>query len=272
MFLGILFSKSILELDALVNLFIGMVAFTAIAGATYIVNDIRDLEADRNHPQKRHRPIASGQVPVGVAAVFAGILAVLGLIGAYTLGPLFLAILIAYLGQNFLYSAVLKRIVFVDILVVAAGFVLRAVAGVVAIDVFLSPWLIMSTFLLALVLAIGKRRNELEITADPTESRQVLHAYSEGDLDHLLVMTMSTLLMAYSLYTFSRTDYMMMVTIPFAFFGVFRYHHLVHTTQVAGQPEYILTDRPSIVNFVLWSVTTILILYNIPQIIIEVVL
>ena len=167
---------------------------------------------------------------------------------------------------------VLKRVVFVDILVVATGFVLRAIAGVVAINVFLSPWLIVSTFLLALVLAIGKRRNELEITDNPSESRQVLHAYSEGDLDQLLVMTMSTLLMAYSLYTFSRADYAMMVTIPFAFFGVFRYHHLVHTTEVAGQPEYILTDRPSIANFFLWSVTTALVLYDLPRMITEVVL
>jgi len=272
MFLGILFSKNLFNLDALVSLFAGVAAFTAVAGATYVANDIRDLESDRNHPQKQHRPIASGQVSVGSAAAFAGILVVLGLIAGYILGLLFLVLLLTYLGQNILYTMVLKRVVFVDILVVATGFVLRAIAGVVAINVFLSPWLIVSTFLLALVLAIGKRRNELEITDNPSESRQVLHAYSEGDLDQLLVMTMSTLLMAYSLYTFSRADYAMMVTIPFAFFGVFRYHHLVHTTEVAGQPEYILTDRPSIANFFLWSVTTALVLYDLPRMITEVVL
>lgn len=271
MFLGIVFSRNVFNGDAWLDLLVGVVAFTAVAGASYILNDLNDLEEDRNHPEKRHRPIASGRVSVPVAVAFGVVLAVVGLGSAYSLGLVFLAVLFVYLGQNVLYSAYLKDVMFVDVLVVAVGFVLRAVAGVVAIDVFLSPWLIVSTFLLALVLALGKRRNELEIAADPRETRQVLGEYSEGNLDQLLVMTMATLLMAYSLYTFSRTDPTMMVTLPFAFFGVFRYHHLVHTTEIAGQPEYLLTDLPSVVNLLLWGAVSVAVLYDLLAVAVEVV-
>ncbi|UIP00991.1 UbiA prenyltransferase family protein [Halobaculum sp. CBA1158] len=271
MLLGIVFSQNLLNWDAWLSLLIGMVAFTTVASATYVFNDISDLEEDSNHPEKQNRPIASGQVSVPIATVFGLILACIGLGAAYSLGPLFLAILLAYLAQNALYSLVLKQFVFVDVLIVAIGFVLRAIAGVIAIDVFLSPWLIVSTFLLALVLAFGKRRNELEVAANPQETRGVLGEYSESNIDQLLVMVMATLLMSYSLYTFSRTDPTMMATLPFAFFGVFRYHHLVHTTNIAGQPEYLLTDRPSVVNLILWGIVAIAVLYNVPEIAVEVI-
>ena len=271
MVLGIIFSKNLLNGDAWLSLFVGVFSFTAIAGASYILNDIRDREEDRNHPEKQHRPIASGQVSVSVATGFALLLTICGFGAAYSLGPLFLLVIVAYLGQNALYSLYLKQVVFVDVLVVAIGFVLRAIAGVVAIDVFLSPWLIVSTFLLALVLALGKRRNELELADTPHETRAVLDEYSKDNIDQLLVMTMATLLMAYSLYTFSQTDPTMMVTLPFAFFGVFRYHHLVHTTDIAGQPEYLFTDLPSIVNLLLWGVVTIVVLYNAPEMVVEVI-
>lgn len=270
MLLGIVFSRNLFDLEAWFSLLVGIAAFTAIAGATYIFNDISDLEEDRNHPEKQHRPIASGQVSVPVAAVFAVLLAIGGLGAAYSVGPLFLAVLLVYVGQNALYSLYLKRLVYVDVILVALGFVLRAIAGVVAIDVYLSPWLIVSTSLLALVLALGKRKHELETTTRPRETRQVLGEYAESDVDQLLVMTMATLLMAYSLYTFSRTDPVMMATLPFAFFGVFRYHHLVYTSDVASQPEYLFTDTPSIVNLVLWGCTSIVVLYNVPERAIEV--
>ncbi|AZH27244.1 decaprenyl-phosphate phosphoribosyltransferase [Haloplanus aerogenes] len=271
MVLGIVFSKNLLNLGAWIELLVGVAAFTAIAGAAYIFNDVSDLEEDRNHPEKRHRPIASGQVSVPIAVAFGGSLVVAGLVAAYSLGPLFLAVLGVYLAQNALYSLYLKHVVFVDILVVAIGFVLRAVAGVVAIGVFLSPWLIVSTFLLALVLALGKRRSELELATDPRDTRVVLDAYSEGNLDQLLVMTMATLLMAYSLYSFSRTSHTMMLTLPFAFFGAFRYHHLVYTTDIAGRPEYLLTDRPSILNLFLWGLTAAGVLYNVPALVVQVI-
>lgn len=272
MFLGIIFSRNLLNFEAWISLLVGVGAFTAIAGASYIFNDINDVEEDREHPEKQHRPLASGQVSLPVAGAFGMFLAIVGLGAAYALGPFFLTVLLAYLGMNALYSLYLKQLMFVDVLLVAIGFVFRAIAGVIAIEVFLSPWLIVSTFLLALVLALGKRRSELEIMTNPHDSREVLGEYSEGNLDQLLVMTMATLLMAYSLYTFSRPDPTMMVTLPFAFFGVFRYHHLVHTTDIAGQPEYLLTDRPSMVNIFLWGIMAIAVLYEIPELLIGVVL
>lgn len=271
MLLGIVFSRNLLNWDAWLNLLVGIMAFTSVASATYIFNDISDLEEDRNHPEKQHRPIASGQVSVSIATVFGIILLSVGLGAAYSLSPLFLAILIAYLAQNALYSLALKNFIFVDVLIVAIGFVLRAIAGVAAIDVFLSPWLIVSTFLLALVLAFGKRQNELEVATNPEETRDVLGEYSDNNINQLLVMVMATLLMSYSLYTFSRTDPTMMATLPFAFFGIFRYHHLVHTTKVAGQPEYLLTDRPSVLNLIFWGIVAIAVLYNIPGMAMEVI-
>ncbi|KYH24701.1 protoheme IX farnesyltransferase [Halalkalicoccus paucihalophilus] len=265
MLLGIVFSKNLFNFEAWANLLVGVVAFTAVAGTMYIFNDINDLEKDRNHPEKRHRPIASGQVSVPVAAGFALLLAVGGLGAAYSVGPLFLTVLTIYVAQNVLYSVHFKQMVYVDVILVAIGFVLRAIAGVVAINVFLSPWLIVSTSLLALVLALGKRRQELECTTEPQETRSVLAEYAEGDVDQLLVMTMASLLMAYSLYTFSRTNPVMMVTLPFAFFGVFRYHHLVYTTDIASQPQYLFTDWPSVVNLILWACVSVLVLYNVPK-------
>lgn len=271
MLLGIVFSKNLLNWDAWLTLLIGIMSFTTVASATYIFNDISDLEEDRSHPKKQHRPIASGQVSVSVAVVFGIILASIGLGAAYSLGPLFLAVLLAYLTQNALYSLGLKQFMFVDVLIISIGFVLRAIAGVVAIDVFLSPWLIVCTFLFALLLALGKRRNELKVTTKPQESREVLREYSKNNIDQLLVIVMATLLMAYSLYTFSQTSKAMMITLPFAFFAVFRYHHLSRTTDIAGQPEYLLTDRPSVVNLILWGIVAIAVLYNIPEVAVEVI-
>lgn len=262
--IAIVFSKSLLNVEAWVDVLVGVAAFTTIAGATYVFNDISDVEEDRKHPEKRNRPIASGQVSVPVAAGFGLALAAVGLLAAYTLGVRFLLVLLAYVGQNAVYSLALKDIIFVDVLVVAVGFVLRAIAGVVAIDVFLSPWLIVCTFLLAMVLALGKRRHELESVSNPAETRTTLDEYTPEVLDQLFVVSTAMLLMAYSLYTFFRADITMMITLPFAFFGVFRYNHLVHTSEVAGKPEYLLTDRPSLVNAVLWAVTAIAVLYNVP--------
>lgn len=262
MLFGIVFSRNLFDVAAWLDLLVGIVSFTAIASAAYIFNDINDVEEDRRHPQKQHRPLASGQVSPRLAAGLASVLAGIGLVSGYHSGPLFFAVLCVYVVQNLAYSLYLKRLLHVDILVVAMGFVLRAVAGVVAISVFLSPWLIVSTFLLALVLALGKRRHELSVAVEPSETRHVLAKYSEEHVDQLLVVTMSTLLMAYSLYTFSRTDPLMVSTLPFAFFGVFRYHYLVSAEDAAGQPESVFTDTPSVVNLVLWGLITVAILYG----------
>lgn len=264
LFLGLVFSRQLLDPSAWAAVITASLAFTAVAGATYIFNDISDLEADRAHPEKRHRPIASGQVSVAVAAAFGVALMVAGLAVAASVNRLVVVVLLAYLGQNALYSLVLKDVILVDVLVVAIGFVLRAIAGVVAIDVYLSPWLIVCTFLLALVLGLGKRRHELDRVSDPSETRASLGEYSRREIDQLLNVVMATLLMSYALYTFFRASPGMMLTLPFAFYGVFRYHHLIHGSDVAGNPEYLLTDPPMLADLVLWSLVVLGVLYRIP--------
>lgn len=269
--IGLIFSYNLFEPVAVGYVFAAMAAFTGAAGATYIFNDINDVEEDRKHPRKRYRPIASGQVPVTVAAAFAVGLLVASLSLAYTIRPLLAIVVLAYLGQNALYSTYLKDLAHVDVLIVAIGFVLRAIAGVVAIDVYLSPWLIVCTFLLALLLALGKRRHEFVTLENAAETRDTLGNYSKEELDQLLVITTATLLMAYALYTFFRGDRLMMFSLPFAVYGVFRYHHLVHSDDVTGQPENIFTDPPMLANAVCWTIVTIIALYVIPTFFPEVV-
>lgn len=261
--IGIVFSKNATNIAAWSKLLMAVIAYTAVAGAVYTFNDISDREEDRQHPTKQNRPIASGQVPVWIATCFATLLTGAGFLLSWIVTPLLAAILGVYVAQNMIYSMYLKQVVIVDILVVAIGFVLRAIAGVVAIDIWLSPWLVVCTFLLALVLAIGKRRHELEKNENPSEVRTTLDEYTTRNLDQLLVVTMSSLLMAYALYTFNKANPAMMLTLPFAVFGVFRYHYLIHTSDIAGRPEYLFTDQPSVLNLLFWGIVSVAVLYDV---------
>lgn len=267
--LGLVFSKSLFDPIAITNVAIGIVAFCAIAGTTYIGNDILDVEEDRNHPRKKHRPIASGQVPILVAAAFAVLLFVGGLALSWYLGPLFLLVVCTYLAQNALYSAFLKEIVLVDVMIIAIGFVLRAIAGVVAIDVYLSPWLVVCTFLGALMLALGKRRHEMIRNDDPSASRSTLAEYTEELLDQLLIVVLAALIVSYSLYTFFRGGLWMMATLPFAFFAAFRYHFLAHTRNLGGDPKFLFGDRQFLGNLVVWGLLVIAVLYDVPPQLLE---
>ena len=260
--LGIIFSKNIQNVAAWRRVVLAIASFCAVAAAVYIFNDIVDIEEDRNHPTKQHRPIASGQVSIPVAVGFAAGLLLFGLGVAYALGRLVLLIVGLYLAQNVLYSLYLKQLVLVDIIVIAIGFVLRAVTGVVAIEVYLSPWLVVCTFLAALLLAIGKRRHEMFTNKDPAATRGTLDEYTAEGLDQLLVVVVSTLLVSYSLYTFFRSTDEMMLTLPFAFFGVFRYHHLIHAKDIGSDPKYLLFDRPFVLNFLIWMGVAIAVLYG----------
>ncbi|QFU82779.1 decaprenyl-phosphate phosphoribosyltransferase [Natronorubrum aibiense] len=269
--LGLVFSGSLFDPAAVTNVTLGIVAFCAIAGTTYIGNDILDVEEDRNHPRKKHRPIASGQVPITVAVVFAAVLFVGGLSLSWYLGPLFLLVVLTYLAQNALYSVFLKDLVIVDVMVIAIGFVLRAIAGVVVIDVYLSPWLVVCTFLGALMLALGKRRHEMVVSDDPAASRATLAEYTEEILDQLLIAVLAALVVSYSLYTFFRGGLWMMATLPFAFFATFRYHYLTHTESLGGDPKFLFGDRPFFINFVVWGLVVVAVLYQVPPRLLEVI-
>lgn len=244
--------------------------FCALSSAGYLLNDVADREADREHPTKRSRPVASGRVPVIVALGLGALLACAGLAGAFVLGPGLGAMALLYLGLTAGYSLWLKHVVLLDIFGLAAGFVLRAVAGAVAIEVPASPWLYTATLLGALLLALGKRRAELvTLGSGAATFRRNLHAYSIALVDQLLVVVASAAMMTYALYTFSAEslprDQSMMLTIPVVLYGLFRYLFLVHTEAASGEvgaPEDLLwRDRPLLGAVALWLVLSVAILY-----------
>jgi len=234
--------------------------FSVLASATYLVNDVRDRESDRQHPVKKDRPIASGALPVGVALATAGILVVLGAAGGLVLGRTFAVTAGSYLALTLVYSFFLKEMVFVDVLVVALGFVLRVVGGALAVRVPVSHWLLLCAFLLALYLALGKRRSELVLLgADAAGHRAVLGRYTLPLVDQAISVVLGATVVAYSLYTVApRTvskvgsDHLM-VTVPIVLYGLLRYLYLLHRHELGGSPtRALLTDRPLLAAVLVW--------------------
>ncbi len=260
-FIGLVFSYNLLNTKMYVPVIAAFIIFCLLSGSVYILNDIKDIEKDRIHPKKKLRPIASGELSIKVALPFSIIAIPVLVYFSFSLNFWFGAIATLYLIQNILYTFALKDIPIVDILVVAFGFVLRAVAGAVVISVDVSPWLIICTFLLAILLAAGKRRHEVMVLDDAAKHRKSASNYSVEFLEQILNVTTSSLLVSYLLYTFFTGNYSMMLTIPFAFYGVFRYLQLVHVKNFGDNPELVLKDLPSIVNMILWSLTAIIALY-----------
>ncbi len=261
MFVGVVFSLNALELGAWLVTFAGAVLFSLTSGAMYVFNDIADRKSDRNHPTKRHRPIASGQVPVQLAVVAGTVLLFGSLTLSWLLDPLFLQLLLVYVVQNVAYSAFLKSLVLVDVFVIAIGFVIRAVAGVVLISAPVSPWLVLCTFAAALMLAIGKRQNELTVVDDTGTTRRNLESYTQGLLESMFAVTSAALLVAYSLYTFFAQRRSMMLTIPLAFYAVFAFAHFVRNSDIE-RVERILVQPELLFTFLLWALLVALVLYS----------
>lgn len=275
LFAGVLFAGRAADPAAVLRALEGFVAFSLLSGAVYVFNDLRDVAADRLHPRKRLRPLAAGTLSPGAA--WAGLVVVLvaaaGL--ALALGPRFAAVAAGYLALNLAYSLGLKHVVLVDVMAIAAGFVLRAIAGVellvpLAPDVELSPWLLVCTFFLALFLACGKRRQELlhQDGAHAGERRRVLLAYNEPFLDTLVTVSAATTLVAYAIYTiwpttvekFHTTN--LLWTIPFVTYGVFRYLWLTRVGDEGEDPSHALVaDRPLLLAVLLWAATVVVVLY-----------
>ena len=243
--------------------------FCLASGALYVFNDIQDVEGDRRHPQKRLRPLASGRVSVRPAAVL-GVICMIAGLGLGFLVNLPTGITLAgYVVLTLFYSAVLKHVVLVDVLTIAAGFVLRAVAGATALDVPASPWLLVCTTLLALFLGLSKRRHELVILGeDAANHRLILKEYSPQLLDQLIAVVTSSTVVTYALYTMHErtvrevgTRYLGL-TIPFVLYGIFRYLYLIHQKEEGGRPERLLfLDRPLLIAVALWAVAVCLIVY-----------
>ncbi|MCC6450787.1 MAG: decaprenyl-phosphate phosphoribosyltransferase [Candidatus Aureabacteria bacterium] len=259
-FAGLLFSKRFLHAGDLVTACAAFAVFCLLSGVVYLVNDIADAAEDRQHALKRLRPVASGRLPRGLAAVFAALIAALSLIAARGIGPGFAATALGYLVLMLAYSLFLKHVVIVDVLAIAVGFVLRAAAGGEAIAVEISPWLLICTILLALFLALSKRRHEIVLLeGNAPLHRPILEEYSTGLLDQMIAVVTSSTLMAYVLYsllprTHREVSARLYLTIPFVLYGIFRYRWLVHQKEEGGSPETtLLSDRPLLADIVLWA-------------------
>jgi 4-hydroxybenzoate polyprenyltransferase len=244
--------------------------FCLTSSGVYVFNDIIDMKADRLHPAKKSRPVASGELSVFHAGIESVILLIIAIYGGFILSSWFGLILCTYTGLQIVYTLYLKRIPFVDVLVISAGFVLRAIAGAVVVHVEISPWLILCTFLLSLFLALCKRRHEkVEIFSNQNElTRSVLISYSTQVLDILIGISGGCTILAYSIYTLwpdtvkKFGTQRLTFTIPFVIFGIFRYIDLVYRHRQGDKPEKILlTDVPLIINVLLYMITVLLVLF-----------
>ena len=264
------FGQKLFDATAFGRALTAFATFCVLSGVVYLVNDISDREADRLHPIKAKRPIASGALSPGLAGAAALVLGAGALAVSFYLGTWFGVVAVAYLALQTLYSGPLKHIVILDVLAIAMGFVLRAVAGAVAIDVAISHWLLVDTILLALFLALSKRRHELVLLADGAAShRPILGEYSPYLLDQMISVVTASTLVAYIFYCISPettqkfgTD-LLGLTIPFPLYGIFRYLYLVHQREGGGIPsQMLLNDRPLLVCVALWALAVVVIVYR----------
>jgi 4-hydroxybenzoate polyprenyltransferase len=268
-FAALVFDRQLFILASLERTFLAFIIFCLLSSSVYLINDVLDIEADRNHPVKKNRPISSGKLPISVAIISSIILAVISLVGAYFLSLELIIFGLVYLLLNLAYSKWLKHIPLIDVLVIATGFVLRVAAGVSVIHVQrFSPWLYIVMTLLALYIGFGKRRAEMTILAEDNKGvhRKVLDGYSITLIDQLITIVSSTTVIAYSLYTFSAPnlpdDHAMMLTIPFVLYGIFRYLYLIQIKNAGGEPEeLLLKDHPLQATIGLWIISVLVIFY-----------
>ncbi|MBV6401418.1 MAG: Decaprenyl-phosphate phosphoribosyltransferase [Anaerolineales bacterium] len=268
-FFALMFDKQLFLREPFLRTLEGFLLFCLASSAVYLINDIADVEADRKHPEKKHRPIASGKLPLNAARLAAIVLVAIALPLGYLLSPALAVILAVYLAINILYSRWLKHIPILDVFIVSSGFVLRVAAGVALITVErFSPWLYMITTLFSLYIGFGKRRAEMSLLETGAGShRKVLDGYTLPLLDQLITIVSGTTIVTYSLYTFTAPNlpenHSMMLTIPFVVYGIFRYLQLIQTGHAAGAPDEVaLKDRPLQVTVVLWVISVIAIFYR----------
>jgi len=246
----------------------GFLLLCLISGTVYIINDLADIEKDRNHPKKRYRPLAAGELGMRTATVAAFGIPLIALPLGFLLHPIVGMILTGYLAIQISYSFWLKDVVIVDVMIVASGFLLRVAAGVPLVEAErFSPWLYVCMTLLALLIGFGKRRHELVLLREEASGhRQSLQDYNLTLLNHVISIVTASTLLAYSLYTFSAPNLppnqTMMLTIPFVLYGIFRYLYLIHVKEMGGAPEEIvLSDRPLQATIVLWGVSVVVVMY-----------
>lgn len=268
-FAGVIFSQQLLTPRVWPAL-AAFAIFCGLSGAIYLFNDVADVDKDRLHESKRRRPVASGALPIGAAIGF-GVLLLAGcLAAAFRLSPAFGLVALFYGALLTAYSLWLKHLVILDVLTVAVGFVLRAVAGAVAVDVEISGWLLICTILIALFLALGKRRHEYRsLTGDAAAHRPILAEYSEGFLDQMISVVTASTVTTYALYTMSPETVakfhtrLLPLTLPFVLYGIFRYLYLLYRRDLGGNPsDLLVTDRGLLLDALLWMLATLAIIYG----------
>jgi 4-hydroxybenzoate polyprenyltransferase len=269
LFGALIFSKHLFHLPSVIMVLLAFVAFCAVSSGAYVMNDIRDCERDRTHPLKSRRPLPAGRVRIRTATLLSAVLMFVGIAGAYALSVELGVLISVYLALQFAYTYWLKEVVILDVMAIASGFVIRAAAGGVIINVPVSPWLIICTFLLMLFLGFSKRRHELVLLEGrATDHRASLREYSPYFLDQMIAVVTASTVVAYAIYTVSPevreklgTD-KLYLTIPFVLFGIFRYLYLVHQREEGGNPtQLLLSDRPLQACVVLWVMTCAILLY-----------
>ena len=269
-FAGLMFGQRLLEPPAVAAAAAAFALFCLLSGVVYLLNDVADRDADRQHPLKRLRPIASGALSVSAALTAAVVIGLIALTAAFALRPLFGLLALAYVALLSLYSFQLKHVVIMDVLTIALGFVLRVAAGAVAVSVEVSVWLYMLIILLALFLALSKRRHELVLlTGAATGHRRILGEYSPYLLDQMISVVTASTLVAYAIYTVSPETTAkfhtnrLALTLPFPLYGIFRYLYLVHQKEGGGSPsDLLLTDRPLLICVALWAGAVAVIIYG----------
>jgi 4-hydroxybenzoate polyprenyltransferase len=270
-FAALIFDEKLFQPEPLLKTALGFLLLCLISGTVYLINDLVDVEKDRLHPKKKYRPIPAGELPYNVAIAAAIVLPSLALPLSFLLNPLFGVIVTTYFLLQTAYSFVLKNIVIIDVLTIAAGFVLRVAAGVPLVEAErFSPWLYVFTTLLALFLGLGKRRQELVLLKNNIGStRSILKEYNVPFLDSMMSIVTTGAIVTYSFYTFSAPNlpgnHLMMLTIPFVIYGIFRYLYVIHVQGNGGAPdEVLLTDRSLQANIIVFGLSVFIILYLLP--------
>ncbi len=269
-FAALVFARRLLDPAAVALALAAFLIFCALSGAVYLVNDVSDVESDRQHPEKSRRPIAAGALSAGAALGWAAILIAIGIAAAFWLQTAFGWTACAYVALQAAYSRWLKHLVILDVMAIAAGFVLRAVAGGLVISVPVSDWLLICTILLALFLGLSKRRHELTLlAAGASGHRRILEEYDPYLLDQMIAVVAASTLVAYIIYCLSSDTAerfgtrWLVLTVPYPIYGIFRYLYIVHRKDGGGNPSaLLLTDRPLLACVALWGLTVVAIIYR----------
>ena len=265
----LIFAGKLLDVPSLILGIAAFAVFCLVSSGVYAFNDVFDREQDRNHPTKKNRPVAAGEIGVLTASMIGTGLFAAGILGAITIGKAFLLWVVLYLLLQFGYNVAFRNIVILDILAIAMGFVIRAVAGSLAIGVIISPWLILCTLLIALFLGFAKRRQEIVLMGDAASAhRSILKDYTVPLLDQLIGIVTAATIVCYAIYTLTPevTERLgsryMILTLPFVLYGIFRYLYLVHVLEKGGSPTRdLLTDKPLLLSIGLWTITSVALIY-----------